>query len=107
MLHALRNGTETETAGEFSAEVNRAREAWREALLERGIISFLRDALADFSTTPAPDRAASLRGRIPHLGYSRPGLSNAEDETEPEARPSFTSPDFVSPDFGGPEHDPE
>lgn len=94
--------------GELSEEVARAKEAWREALLERGLMPFLRKALAD------PGAAAEMRyspppaatSRIPHLGYDRPGFSSPYDGTA-SARPSFTSPDYTSPDFGGPEHQPE
>ncbi|WP_406206903.1 hypothetical protein [Streptomyces sp. NBC_01017] len=114
LLSALRNRPPTETGeySELSAEVDRAKEAWRAALLERGIHPFLRDALADPGTASAQYRATSSGGRIPQLGYSRPGFSSPEDETEPGPRPSFTSrdftsPDFTGPDFGGPEHEPE
>ncbi|WCE02381.1 hypothetical protein PGH47_42275 (plasmid) [Streptomyces sp. HUAS 31] len=109
VLNAVRNGTgnEAETPGELSTEVSRARDAWHAALLERGIIPFLRDSLADSNTTPTPHRAASPRGRMPYLGHSRPGFSSSEDDAEPQARPRFTGPDFTSPDYGGPEHDPE
>ncbi|QYX82724.1 hypothetical protein [Streptomyces akebiae] len=91
--------------GELSEEVAGAREAWREALLERGILPFLRDALADPATAAAPHRTASRRttSRIPHLGYG-PGFSSTE---EGPTRPSFTSPDYSSPDFAGPDHDRE
>ncbi|MEV5906972.1 hypothetical protein [Streptomyces sp. NPDC052127] len=87
-------------------EVARARDAWREALLERGILPFLREALAE------PGAAAALRsdsarpdrtGRIPHIGYDRPGFSSPDDGLPGGPRPSFTSPDFTSPDFGGSE----
>ncbi|MGW0871696.1 hypothetical protein ACWD3Z_14550 [Streptomyces sp. NPDC002740] len=109
LLNARRNGsaTETEAPDELSAEAGRARDAWRAALLERGMIPFLQDALADSSTASTPQRVASPHGRIPHLGFSSPGFSGSEEESEPEERPRFTSPDFSSPDFGGPEHDPE
>ncbi len=53
LLTALRNSPEAEEAGaygELTGEVAQAREAWREALLERGIMPFLRDALADPGT---------------------------------------------------------
>jgi hypothetical protein len=60
--------------------VGRAREVWRSALLERGILPFLRDALADSSTASAPHRVAFPRGRIAHLGYGGPGFSSSEDE---------------------------
>ncbi|MEU6256500.1 hypothetical protein [Streptomyces sp. NPDC047043] len=110
LLTALRNRPSLEAGpyGELSGEVARAREAWREALLERGVLPFLREALADpgaaavlhSTTPPAPSR-------IPHLGYNRPGFSSPDDGPAPGPRPSFTSPDYTSPDFGGPEHQPE
>jgi hypothetical protein len=106
LLTALRNrpAFEAEPYGKLSEEAARAEEAWREALLERGILPFLREALAD------PGSAARHRtgppaptSRMPHLGYDRPGFRNPDD-TAPGPRPSFTSPDYTSPDFGGPEH---
>jgi hypothetical protein len=112
LLTALRNSAtevhpeEEEEGDELSEEVARARDAWHHALLERGILPFLRDALADPSvdpTAPAPYRPA---GRIPHLGYSRPDFASP-DEGASGQHPSFTSPDFTSPDFGGPDHQPE
>ncbi|MCZ0988186.1 hypothetical protein [Streptomyces diastatochromogenes] len=109
LLTALRNSAAAEagTHDAASEEVARAREAWREALLERGILPFLRDALAQPGTAalhrtapPAPT------GRMPRLGYDRPGFSSPDDGSA-SGRPSFTSPDYTSPDFGGPEHQPE
>jgi hypothetical protein len=111
LLTALRNRPSRETGpyGELSGEVARARETWREALLEQGILPFLRDALADpgtaaalHSTTPSEPTS-----RMPHLGYDRPGFSSPDDGPAPGPRPSFSSPDYTSPDFGGPEHQPE
>ncbi|MHA5048037.1 hypothetical protein [Streptomyces sp. SD15] len=111
LLTALRDGSSSLQAGahgERNAEVARAREAWRKALLERGIMPFLREALADPGTAalgrPSP---APTTGRMPHLGYNRPGFSSPEGGPAAGPRPSFTSPDFTSPDFGGPEHQPE
>ncbi|MGW7254559.1 hypothetical protein [Streptomyces sp. NPDC054834] len=110
LLTALRNSPSLEDGphGEATAEVTRAREAWHEALLERGILPFLQEALAAPGTStlhrmtpPAPP------GRMPRLGYDRPGFSSPDDGTTPGQRPSFTSPDYTSPDFGGPEHQPE
>ncbi|KOU62576.1 membrane protein [Streptomyces sp. MMG1533] len=109
LLTALRNRPSLEAGpyGVMSEEVARAKEAWREALLERGVLPFLREALAD------PGSAALRRtappaptSRMPHLGYDRPGFSSPDDGA-PGSRPSFTSPDYTSPDFGGPEHQPE
>ncbi|KOV59796.1 membrane protein [Streptomyces sp. NRRL WC-3618] len=112
LLTALRNSPEAEEAGaygELTEEVAQAREAWREALLERGILPFLCDALA------APGTAAMKRkpttepttGRMPQLGYNRPGFTSPDGGATTSHRPSFTSPDFTSPDFGGPDHPPE
>jgi hypothetical protein len=109
LLTALRNRPSLEAGpyGVMSEEVARAREVWREALLERGVLPFLREALA------APGSAALRRtappaptSRIPNLGYDRPGFSSPDDGA-PGSRPSFTSPDYSSPDFGGPDHKPE
>ncbi|WP_328770359.1 hypothetical protein [Streptomyces sp. NBC_00286] len=111
LLTALRNGESSLQAaarGEGSEELTRAREAWREALLERGIMPFLREALADpgsaalgRTTPPQPT------SRIPHLGYNRPGFSSPDGGPAAGPRPTYSSPDFSSPDFGGPEHQPE
>nr|WP_303711635.1 hypothetical protein [Kutzneria buriramensis]WKX10696.1 hypothetical protein Q4V64_25625 [Kutzneria buriramensis] len=109
LLTALRNRPSLDTGpyGELSEEVARAREAWQEALLERGILPFLREALADPGTAAlrrtAPPAPTS---RIPHLGYDRPGFSSPDDGAS-GSRPSYTSPDYSSPDFGGPDHKPE
>ncbi|MCH0564442.1 hypothetical protein [Streptomyces sp. MUM 2J] len=110
LVTALRNRPSRASGpyGELNEEVARAKEAWCESLLERGILPFLREALADPGTAAAVHRAApsAPTGRMPRLGYDRPGFSSPEDgSTGP--RPSFTSPDFSSPDFGGPEHQPE
>ncbi|MET9695501.1 hypothetical protein ABZY31_01015 [Streptomyces sp. NPDC006529] len=85
-------------------EVSRAREAWRHALLERGIMPFLQDALADPSAgagSPIPRRRPR---RIPQLGYSAPDFSSPGNSES--THPGYTPPDFTSPDFGGPEHEP-
>ncbi|MFF5476927.1 hypothetical protein ACFY5C_06240 [Streptomyces sp. NPDC012935] len=111
LLTALRNRPAFDGGpyGELSEEVTRAREAWREALLERGVLPFLREALADPGTAAALDRTppSTPAGRIPNLGYDRPGFSSPDDGASRGSRPSFSSPDYTSPDFGGPEHQPE
>ncbi|MER5199758.1 hypothetical protein ACWD3J_41385 [Streptomyces sp. NPDC002755] len=94
----------------LSQEVARAKAAWHQALLERGILPFLREALAEPGTVAAlrPDSAPPDRaGRIPQTGYARPGFSSPDDGLPGGPRPSFTSPDYTSPDFGGPEHQRE
>jgi hypothetical protein len=104
LFTALRDRPSLETGpyGELSEEVARAREAWHEALLERGILPFLREAMAD-PGTEALGRTVPPTSRMPHLGYDRPGFSSPDDG----AGPSFTSPDYTSSDFGGPEHQSE
>ncbi|MEU1436008.1 hypothetical protein ACFYPA_20740 [Streptomyces sp. NPDC005775] len=111
LITALRNGSTSvpaeEQGEELPEDAARAREAWRHALLERGILPFLRDALADPGAAPAariPHRSAN---RIPKIGYSRPDFSSPDDGPAAAPRPTFTSPDFTSPDFGGPEHELE
>ncbi|ARI53424.1 hypothetical protein A6E92_15475 [Streptomyces sp. S8] len=111
LVTALRNGStslaaEDEEQG-LPEEVARAREAWRHALLERGILPFLRDALADPTAGRAARTPHRSPDRIPKVGYSRPDFSGPEDGPAAGPRPTFTSPDFTSPDFGGPEHRPE
>jgi hypothetical protein len=110
LLTALRNKPTAEGGpyGELQGEVAQAKDAWHEALLERGILPFLREALVD------PGAAAALHhthsstpvSRMPHLGYGRPGFTSPDDGDR-GSRPSFSSPDYTSPDFGGPEHQPE
>ncbi|MFE2142381.1 hypothetical protein ACFXA3_11640 [Streptomyces sp. NPDC059456] len=90
----------------ISDDVARAREAWRHALLERGILPFLRDALADPSAGPVyPAPGTPKAGRIPNLGYTRPDFTSP-GSTSQGPRPGYTPPDFTGPDFGGPESGP-
>ncbi|MFD6276872.1 hypothetical protein ACFWFI_15040 [Streptomyces sp. NPDC060209] len=111
LVTALRNGATALPAvdeeEELPEDVARAREAWRHALLERGILPFLRDALADPTAGAASRTPHRSANRIPKIGYSRPDFSGPEDGPSAGPRPTFTSPDFTSPDFGGPEHQPE
>ncbi|MEU6596254.1 hypothetical protein [Streptomyces flaveolus] len=109
LLTALRNSTPADDRARDAAieELARAKETWRDALLERGILPFLQAALIDPGTSAGhPPTPSAPTGRIPRLGYDRPGFSSPDDGTE-TGRPSFTSPDYTSPDFGGPEHQPE
>ncbi|MFG2293173.1 hypothetical protein [Streptomyces sp. NPDC048603] len=110
LVTAVRNrATEVgaDVAEEVPDEVQRAREAWLHALLERGIVPFLRDALADPAGTPGyPVPPTPAAGRIPDLGYTRPDFTSPGPPSQ-GSRPGYTRPDFTSPDFGGPEHEPE
>ncbi|MFF6875090.1 hypothetical protein ACFY9S_07110 [Streptomyces sp. NPDC012474] len=110
LLTALRNKPTAEGGpyGELRGEVVQAKEAWHEALLERGILPFLREALVDPGAAAALHHTPSSTpvSRMPHLGYGRPGFTSPDDGDR-GSRPSFSSPDYSSPDFGGPEHQPE
>ncbi|MHC0432745.1 hypothetical protein ACX6XY_21565 [Streptomyces sp. O3] len=108
LLTALRNGSTSVRAGargELTEEVARAREAWHTALLERGFLPFLRDALAS-PDAPEP-RPEAPDGRMPHLGYHRPGFTSPDNGPAGGHRPTYTRPDFSSPEYGGPDHQPE
>jgi hypothetical protein len=111
LLTALRNGAaqvaDDTPAGELPDEVSRAKEAWRHALLERGILPFLRAALADPTADPASTQPPRPVSRMPKMGYSGPDFSSPADGAATGRRPTFTSPDFTSPDFGGPDHRPD
>jgi len=108
LITALRNGSTSLSAREADEDlpddVALAKEAWRQALLERGIVPFLRDAL----TEPAPGPAVPAprpAGRLPKIGYSRPDFAGPDEGPAAAPRPTYSSPDFSSPDFGGPEHE--
>ncbi|UQA94235.1 hypothetical protein [Streptomyces halobius] len=118
VITALRNGSSARSAraDELAEALDRAHDAWRNALLERGLLPFLREALAD-DASPADDdpvRYVPRRGapapapenRIPTLGYTRPEFTSP-DTGPSAARPRYSSPDFTSPDYGGPDHGAE
>jgi len=81
------------------AEVVRAREAWRAALLERGFLPYFREALATHETdpsaavprTPSPSSSTS---RLPKIGYVRPGFTSPDDGPGAHHRsgPGFENP---------------
>lgn len=67
--------------------------AWRQALLERGMLPFLHQQL--HLSTPAPAADADAEPSLP-----RP--SARDPLPEHRTRLGYTSPDFTSPDFTGP-----
>ncbi|MFF3956505.1 hypothetical protein ACFYY1_25285 [Streptomyces sp. NPDC001890] len=112
VITALRRGSTSRTTEDQDEElwedVARAREAWRHALLERGILPFLRDALADPEAAPASRKPYRPANRILKVGYSRPDFSGPESKSRPAfTSPDFSSPDFTEPDQGGSEPRPE
>lgn len=115
LVTALRNGSSAQAArtDELREALDHAREAWRRALLERGLLPFLREALTDPTAAPdddparyVPRRAPSPESRIPTLGYTRPEFTSP-DSGASGSRPRYSSPDFTSPDYGGPDHRPD
>ncbi|MET8981593.1 hypothetical protein ABZX85_38975 [Streptomyces sp. NPDC004539] len=114
LLTALRNRPAVAAGpyNEQAEEVARAREAWRAALLERGFLPYFSDALAKQdtdppATVPRTPPPSSSTGRLPKIGYDRPGFTSPDDGPAPGHRPSFSSPDYTSPDFGGPDNAPD
>ncbi|MFI8824178.1 hypothetical protein [Streptomyces sp. NPDC053431] len=100
LVTALRNSATEVHAPGPDDELARARAAWCQALLERGILPFLRDALA---VPPQRERSTPPpAGRIPKVGYSGPDFTSP-NAGDPAPRPTYMSPDFTSPDFGPPE----
>ena len=75
LLTALRDGSTAihDSPDGMPPEVARAREAWRQALLERGLLPFLDDALNGTAAPVAP-RPGPVRPADPAAGYSQPGL---------------------------------
>ncbi|MDQ0991830.1 hypothetical protein [Streptomyces sp. V3I7] len=106
LLTALRNSPSLEAGpyGAANTDLTRAREAWGDALLERGILPFLREALAEPGAATVPrTHPLAPAGRMPRLGYDRPGFSSPDDGSASRPHPRFSSPDYSSPDFGGPD----
>ncbi|MGI5339059.1 hypothetical protein ACQEVS_17515 [Streptomyces sp. CA-181903] len=124
LLTALRNGRPGASGGGASAAgssrpshashtsrhdrltlaADRARDAWHEALLHRGVLPFLRQALADAPVAPDSSYVPGPReerGHNSRLGFSSPGFSSHEEQPGPHLRPRFSSPDYTGPEFGG------
>ncbi|MFJ9415000.1 hypothetical protein ACIRPT_12630 [Streptomyces sp. NPDC101227] len=108
VITALRNGSTSSRASRaqelLTMDLDRARDAWRHALLERGLLPFLREALTDPSPDADPDPVRYVpqpapQHRIPTLGYTRPTFSSP-DSGSSGSRPRYSSPDFTSPEYG-------
>jgi hypothetical protein len=100
LVIALRNGSTSlraEAPNRRRLLLEEAHEAWRHALVERGVVPFVKQALTELDTQePQP---AEPTGRIPHLGYDKPGFTSPDEGQQHSVRPRYTSPDFTSPDF--------
>ncbi|MFD1829024.1 hypothetical protein ACFSJS_05010 [Streptomyces desertarenae] len=96
--------------GSLAEEVARARETWRAALLERGVLPFLHEVLDGAAPGPAVPPADAGAGagpagsaagaaetggsRHPRLGYTHPGFSSpaAGAARDADAGPGFSGP---------------
>ncbi|MBU7597752.1 hypothetical protein JGS22_009000 [Streptomyces sp. P38-E01] len=95
-----------------SDEITVARAAWRHALLQRGILPFLRDAQERAAEgregyrTPGP-RLPEDDHRTPRLGYSGPDFSAQKSGAAQEStveRNRFSSPKYGSSRFSSPKY---
>ncbi|WP_399082440.1 hypothetical protein ACGH2B_00895 [Streptomyces sp. BBFR2] len=87
---AARNRPSASGRPTAETEAARALTVYREALVTRGLLPFLRARLGDAAGKPGA-AGPPVRER-PGPGFSAPDF----------AGPHFASPDFTSPDFGGP-----
>ncbi|MFI6344898.1 hypothetical protein [Streptomyces sp. NPDC050560] len=105
LVTALRNGSTSlraDAGTRLRQDVELARDAWRVALVERGIVPFLKEALARLEAQE-PSPAAEPTGRMPHLGYERPGFTSPETGSARTRRPEYSSPEYTSPDYDSPD----
>ncbi|MFF4948122.1 hypothetical protein [Streptomyces chattanoogensis] len=97
LVAAARNraAADAGTPGDVDSAAMRAREAWQQALLERGVMPFLLGLLDDAGPAEC-DGPAELADKSSAGNHQRrhrgPGFST----------PDFTGPDFTGPDFGSP-----
>ncbi len=113
---AIRNGSQTSIhapqarrgrtgeRGPLADEVTRAREEWRRALLDQGVMPFLREQAARSGVEAGQEDER----RTPRLRFSSPDFSSpdfagpAAASNQQHTRPRFSQPDFSGPEFGRP-----
>jgi hypothetical protein len=109
MIAAIHNGSQTSIharpaggTGPLAQEVARAREEWRRALLDHGIMPFLRE----HAGRPGGD---DHERRTPRLRFSSPDFSspdfdsNTSSQGGSRSRPRYSQPDYAGPRFGSPD----
>ncbi|AXI78676.1 hypothetical protein [Peterkaempfera bronchialis] len=115
LLTALRDGSAPPDGQdpEIYAELATAKDTWKAALRDRGILPFLLAALPAATAAEPTERAVAAAGggvslvRRPDLGYTSPGFTSPGPEPTPRrdhgSRPaSFSSPDYSGPGYSGP-----
>uniref|UniRef100_UPI0006E43F27 hypothetical protein n=1 Tax=Peterkaempfera griseoplana TaxID=66896 RepID=UPI0006E43F27 len=118
LLTALRDGSAPPDGLDprLHAELAAAREEWKAALKEHGMLPFLRSALTADPGTADPGTAGPVEPAVagagvnlvrqrPRLGYTSPGFTSPGPERAPtgNGRSAFTSPDYSRPSFGSPD----
>ncbi|GAB2894039.1 membrane protein [Streptomyces mayteni] len=97
VVAATRNSASTAIRASAPAEeLARARDEWRRALHDRGVVPFVRRAGGRHHP----------RGRTPRLRFSSPDFSSPDFSSSagvtPRARPRHGNPRFSGPEFGSP-----
>ncbi|WP_030905308.1 DUF6247 family protein [Streptomyces sp. NRRL F-5126] len=107
VITALRNGSTQIRSADEARRLAQARDEWRAALLDRGIVPYLRRALREADASAPVSRWQGEGGQLPKIGYSRPDFSSPGEGATRRRGPRYSSPDFSSPDYGGPDHQPD
>lgn len=85
--------------GDLAQELARAREDWRRALLDHGIMPFLREQ----TDAAAGGDGGRRERRTPRLTFSSPEFASPDfDSHVPHQGRRFTRPRFSQPEFSGP-----
>ncbi|MDT0318129.1 hypothetical protein [Streptomyces millisiae] len=97
VVAAARNGASTAIRASAPAEeLARAREEWRRALHDEGVVPFVRAAAGQHHP----------QGRTPRLRFSSPRFSSPDFSSStgaaPRTRPRYGHPRFSGPEFGSP-----
>ncbi|WP_377270283.1 hypothetical protein [Peterkaempfera sp. SMS 1(5)a] len=110
LLTALRDGSAPPDGLDprLYAELAHAREEWKAALKEHGMLPYLHSVLTADPVEPAVATAGAgvnLVRQRPRLGYTSPGFTSPGPERAPtgNGRSAFTSPDYSRPGFGSPD----
>ncbi|GAA3183733.1 MULTISPECIES: hypothetical protein [Streptomyces] len=107
LVAAARNRPSAGGRSAADAEVARALTAYQDALVERGLLPFLRARLGGAAGEPAKGTHArpapgEERPARTGPGFSAPDFASPDFASPDFASPDFASPDFASPDFTGP-----